>query len=129
MNDFIAFSAGFVILFAAIPADKSPLAIRVCRRDNFVSWKIFIALITKHEVVFDARRASERPVARFDNLVAGVIFLAVFAKTVVIVEAMFANLNPFSMAVDDIPSFGKIFVTFLTIFVFVRVAGIAIQSA
>ena len=129
MNKFAAVGASQVIFFAAIPADVNPLAIRGCRGNNFVSRKIFFALVAKHEVVFEATGTNVGAVARFDNLFDWVIFFAVFAKAIVIVETMFADVNALAVAVDDFSRFGVILVAFLTVFIFVRVARIAVQSA
>ena len=129
VNHFFAFRACFVILFATILADVNPLTIRVCRGNNFVSRKVFFTLIAKHEVVSNATGTNVGSVAGFYNLFDGVIFFAVFAKTIVIVAAVLADVNVLAVAVNDFPRFGVILVAFLTVFIFVRVAGIAIQSA
>lgn len=54
-----------------------------------------------------------------------VVFFAMFAKTVVFVKAMVADLNAFTVAVEDFPSFRRIIFAFLTEFAIIVVAVVA----
>ena len=105
VNEFIAIRARIVMIFAALTTNVNSIAISVNRGNNFVSGKVFVALVTKQVFVFEARGANPRTVARFNDLFSWVVFFAEFAKAIVVVEAMFADLNSLTMAVYDFPSF------------------------
>ena len=129
VNEIAALGASAEMFFAAVAADKNVVAIGVNGRFNFVSVKIFVANVAKHEVIFDTKGTNVRAVAGLDDLLDGAILFAVFAKAVMIVEAMLADANSFAVTVDDFPRFGTRFVAVLAELVFVGVATVAIKPA
>ena len=129
MNEFATIGAGDEMFFAAVAADKNVVAIGVKRRFNFVGVEIFVAKVAKQVIAFKAMLADEVAVAGLDDLLDGAILFAMFAKAVMIVEAVLADVNALAVTVDDFLRFGTGVVAVLTVFVFFRVATVAIKPA
>ena len=125
VEELFALGAPSVVLIAAEIANINVITIFVDSERNFISKEIFIALIAEQVFIGKATGANIGAVMNHSHLAFVVVFFAMFAKTVVFVKAMVADLNAFTVAVENFPSFRRIIFAFLTEFAIIVVAVVA----
>ena len=125
MEKLLTLSAPTVVFVAAVITSVDAIAVGVDSQGNFISKEIFIAFIAEQVFIGKATGANIRAVMNHSHLAFVVVFFAMFAKTVVFVKAMVADLNAFTVAVEDFPSFRRIIFAFLTEFAIIVVAVVA----
>ena len=125
VEELFALGAPSVVLIAAVIANINVITIFVDSERNFISKEIFIALIAEQVFIGKATGANIGAVMNHSHLAFVVVFFAMFAKTVVFVKAMVADLNAFTVAVENFPSFRRIIFAFLTEFAIIVVAVVA----
>ena len=125
VEELFALGAPSVVLIAAVIANINVITIFVDSERNFISKEIFIALIAEQVFIGKATGANIGAVMNHSHLAFVVVFFAMFAKTVVFVKAMVADLNAFTVAFENFPSFRRIIFAFLTEFAIIVVAVLA----
>ncbi len=116
VKEFFTFRALGVEIIAARIANIDIVAVLVDGKRNFVGKEVFVALIAEQVFIRKATGANIGAVMYHSHLAFVMVFFAMFAKTVVFVKAMVADLNAFTVAVENLPSFRSIIFALLAQF-------------
>ena len=125
MEKLVALSAPTVIFVTAIIANVDSITVSVNSAGNFIGKEVLVALIAEQIFVRKTAGANIGAIVNHGHLSFVKVLLAMFAKAVIFVQTMVADLNAFTVAVENFPSFRRIIFAFLTEFAIIVVAVLA----
>ena len=114
VEELFALGALRVVFIAARIANVDVVAVLVDSEGNFVSKEILVALCAQQVFISKTTGANIRAVVYHGHLALVVILLAMLAEAVIFIETAFADVNAFTVAIDNVPRLRAIVLALLT---------------